>query len=150
MQYNRFGDQLKQSQGDSLLPFWDDLYRELWGDKFAGSIVVAGEGDKARVLQRLCVDRVVILTDGTAWTIEEKLRKQDWPDILLEYLSVKEQGKVGWAVNDACISRILVYGKQPTGEFYLFPLGNCGPRLKPTRRSGQRSTAIGMPGMRGM
>ena len=116
MQNNNLDDQLNQSNNDSQLPFWDKLYRKVFGDTFAGSIICPNKD-----LQRLCIDRVVILNDGKTILVEEKLREKDYSDILLEYLSVKEREKVGWAVNDDCIANYLVYGKKPTGDFYVFP-----------------------------
>ena len=64
---------------------------------------------------------MVVLNNGRAWTVEEKLRVQKWDDILIEYVSVLESGKVGWAVNDECIAQILVYGFKSTGKFFAFP-----------------------------
>ena len=116
MRINEFAAQLAQSHKDAEAPFWDDLYRQMFSARFHRTELVLDE----QRYQRVGIDRRVILTDGTAWHVEEKLRQEDYGDILLEYKSVLERDEPGWAVNDLYETDLLVYGIKPTGKFYVF------------------------------
>jgi len=52
--------------------------------------------------------------DGTRFVIDEKARRKDWDDILIEYLSNQETGRVGW-----------IYRNESDSLAYLFPTKGC-------------------------
>lgn len=127
MRINDFGQKIAQSHIDAKAPFWDDLYRQMFSDRFHRTELVLDE----QRYQRVGIDRKVILTDGTTWHVEEKLRDKDYDDILLEYKSVLERDEPGWAVNDLYETDLLVYGIKPTGKFYVFQY----PALRETAKA---------------
>lgn len=56
----------------------------------------------------------LIFDDGKVLVIDEKVRRRDWDDILIEYLSNKETGRKGW-----------IYGNESKYLVYLFPQKGC-------------------------
>lgn len=71
---------------------------------------VAIERNNDRDTQLLGVDQWIVLRDGHKIRLEEKVRPTyDFPDILLEDVSVVERGVVGWALDDTKISQYLAY-----------------------------------------
>lgn len=47
-------------------------------------------------MQRMGVDRVITLDNSRTLYIDEKIRFKNYPDILLEFISVDTTGAVGW------------------------------------------------------
>ena len=69
-------------------------------------------------LQRRGGDKLVYLKDGRVVKIEEKIRRRDWPDFLLETQS--RNGKPGWL--QTCRADYLAYVFEPSGTVYLLPV----------------------------
>lgn len=71
-------------------------------------------------LQRKGIDKQVFLSSGKVVLIDEKKRRKDYGDILLEEYSVWEQKKVGWLGRDKHTDYI-VYAFMDTKRVYLLP-----------------------------
>jgi hypothetical protein len=71
--------------------------------------------------QRAGVDRVLTLACGRTVTIDEKVRSEDWPDILLEQWSDEERRIPGW-VQKPLACDFVAYAFAPSGVCYLLPV----------------------------
>ena len=110
-----FHKQLAYSQGASHEPFWDAVYRKAFPDMI-GSILCTGDNAG----QFRGIDRVVQLSSGKTILIDEKKRRENWPDFALEYLSNTTQHTPGWMEKDLIID-YLAYAFMPSKKCYLFP-----------------------------
>ncbi len=70
--------------------------------------------------QKQGVDRVLYLSNGNVLHVDEKKRKENYPDILLEHTSNLERGTPGWIARDLNMD-YLAYGFIPARRCYLFP-----------------------------
>lgn len=72
--------------------------------------------------QRAGVDRVIVLSNGKTLSIDEKKRRDNWSDILLEYGSFNNGNKVleGW-INKPLSIDYLAYAFMPRRTAILFP-----------------------------
>jgi hypothetical protein len=77
-----------------------------------------GSGDT--LSQRQGVDRVILLANSKILLIDEKKRREEYPDILLEYISVDTTGAPGWMEKDLIID-YLAYAFMKSQRVHLFP-----------------------------
>ena len=70
-------------------------------------------------LQRLGIDKFLHLANGQRIAIDEKKRRTNYNDILLELWSVFEKNKKGWLFTSYC--HYIVYAIMPTRKVYLLP-----------------------------
>lgn len=72
--------------------------------------------------QRGGIDRVLILASGQTLTVDEKIRRKAYHDVLFEYLHRHDNGRRenGWIAKDLACNYI-AYGWQTLGYAYLFP-----------------------------
>jgi len=70
-------------------------------------------------LQLRGVDKVVHFPDGRTVTVDEKKRRKDYGDILLELWKNKERKKLGWLFYSQC--DYIVYAVLGSGKIYLLP-----------------------------
>lgn len=68
--------------------------------------------------QRKGIDKVIYFESGNSFTIDEKKRRVDYGDILLELWSVDKK-KRGWLFTSQC--DYIVYAVMPTNKIYLLP-----------------------------
>src|SRR5215510_13542765 len=80
---HRFSDQLEYSSGLSDEPAWIAFYRGLWPD-----LMLVIRIDRDSEWQRHGVDREIVMPNGKRFYIDEKKRKKDYGDVLLEEWSV--------------------------------------------------------------
>lgn len=109
-----FRERLQFSEDASDAPFWDAVYRKafpsmVWHNACPGNT----EG------QHRGVDRMIYLRNDRILRIDEKKREKDYPDILLEFLSVDTKGTPGWIEKDLAID-YLAYAFMPSRRVYLF------------------------------
>lgn len=111
MPINNFNDDLSYSLDDNLL--FDDLYRKLFPNvkkvKFANDFKTQKSG----------IDKVLIFPNGNHVYIEEKKRRVDYGDILLEIWSDWEKRKRGWLYTSQ--SDYIFYAIIPTAQVYILP-----------------------------
>lgn len=104
---NNFHDDLKFA--DTLSAVLDQFYLS----RLPGAVRVEKVTDL--VMQRKGVDKIVHLRDGRQIKIEEKIRRKEWPDILLE---IKSRGdKPGWLFNCQADYLAYVYKESMTVRF---------------------------------
>ena len=84
---------LAHENAEAGAPWWPLVYRALWPS--FQSLEIAPRGSEA---QRAGIDRVVRFPDGRRVTIQEKTRRLDRPDLLIEVRHVAADGRTwpGW------------------------------------------------------
>lgn len=82
MTVNDFGERLRYSHGQSDAPYWPAVYRQAFPD-MVHLLDLRHDGWH----QRAGRDRAVILESGRSVYIDEKVRSQDYQDILIEVWS---------------------------------------------------------------
>lgn len=109
-----FTERLAWGERDSDEAFWTSVYKKA----FPGMVTHAlASGDVPT--QRMGIDRLVLLSNGRTLYIDEKKRAREYPDILLEYVSVDTTGAPGWMEKDLAID-YLAYAFMQSGRCYLF------------------------------
>lgn len=106
MTTHHFRDQLAFSHGAADEPEWCAAYRKMWPD-LAEIIDMRHPGEH----QKQGIDRVVMLANGNIMTIDEKIRRKHYSDLLVEIWSVYEERVPGWTVSP---------GKKCSHVAYLF------------------------------
>jgi len=69
--------------------------------------------------QRKGIDKILYFSNGKQVTIDEKKRRKDYGDILLELWSVWEEKKKGWLLTTQC--DYIVYAIMLSKKVYLLP-----------------------------
>jgi hypothetical protein len=110
-----FQESLKYSQSNSAKPWWEIVYRKAFKD-FHSMMSVDQDG----WAQRGGIDRVITLVSGKTLTVDEKVRRKDYGDILLEYVSNSKTGAKGW-VEKSQGCDYLAYAFEESQRCYLFP-----------------------------
>lgn len=110
-----FQKSLNKSKALEDSPFWFDLYKQ-----YFPTLVTAMPVRKDGWAQRGGIDRVLVLSDGTILTVDEKIREKDFDDFLLEYYSFYEQKTPGWIEKDLTCDYI-AYVVRPSRKCYLLP-----------------------------
>lgn len=96
-------------------PWWNVVYRQAFPN-MVGHQSVREDG----WAQRGGIDRVIVLASGKVLTVDEKVRSEVWPDILLEYWSDRERRVPGWVAKDLACD-YLAYAFVPNATCYLLP-----------------------------
>ncbi len=110
-----FRRSLEKSQSYANAPWWLEIYRKAFPDLRA-AVDMRQDG----WAQRGGIDRVLTLGCGKTLSIDEKVREQDWPDILLEYWSDYEHRIPGWVAKNLA-SDFIAYAFVPSQVCYLLP-----------------------------
>ena len=113
---NNFLDDLNFSHESEDYPFWEEVYSKAF-PSFKAMTNTRTDGQ----LQRLGIDRTIILSSGKAVYVDEKVRRKDYGDILLEYLSNDTKGSPGW-VEKPLFCDYIAYAILPTRMCFLFPV----------------------------
>jgi len=112
---HNFQDSLAKSQAQANAPWWHNVYKQAF-PTMESSVCVRDDG----WAQRGGIDRVITLASGKTLTVDEKVREEDWPDILLEYWSSKENRTRGWIAKDLACD-FIAYAFVPSETCYLLP-----------------------------
>jgi hypothetical protein len=110
-----FEERLKWSEAASDEPFWDAVYRKAFPGIVAHCLC---SGDTPS--QRMGIDRILFLGSGQELRVDEKKRRLEYGDFLLEFLSNDRTGAPGWIEKDLFID-YLAYAFMPSKKVYLFP-----------------------------
>lgn len=110
-----FQSALAFSERASEEPFWDAVYRKAFPTLVNH---MPASGDTAS--QRMGIDRIIVLASGQTLNVDEKKRRGEWKDILLEYISVDTTDTPGWIEKDLAID-YLAYAFMLSRRVYLFP-----------------------------
>ena len=112
---HNFEESLAFSQNQSDAPFWGEVYRSAFPN-LQTMTCVRQDG----WAQRGGIDRILVLKSGKTLAIDEKVRKEDWPDILLERWSDEEKKVPGWVQKDLACD-FIAYAFIPSQKCYLLP-----------------------------
>lgn len=110
-----FKESLERSNSYVDAPWWLDVYREAF-PSLQSTVSVRNDG----WAQRGGIDRVLTLASGKTLTVDEKVREEVWPDILLEYWSDRDRKVRGWVAKDLACD-FIAYAFVPSRECYLIP-----------------------------
>jgi hypothetical protein len=113
---NDFQADLEFGNHASEAPFWEHVYQKAFPDLLAH--IQTSEDSPS---QRLGIDRILHLRSGKTLLIDEKKRRGEWSDILLEYVSNDRTGAPGWMEKDNLLIDYLAYAFMPSQCVYLFP-----------------------------
>ena len=114
---NYFEQDLEFSQEASLESFWEAIYKKAFPEmEWHKPCKENGNGQKQGI------DRFVYLKTGKTLLIDEKKRREVYPDIALEVKNIFDNGKetLGWMEKELLID-FLVYAFMPIKTAYLFP-----------------------------
>lgn len=114
MRYNEFHSDLEYSLEKRENEIFDSFYYRI----FPGLKLI--EFAKDIGIQRKGIDKILYFESGRQITIDEKKRREDYGDILLELWSVWEQKKRGWMFTAQC--DYIVYAVMPSQKVYLLPV----------------------------
>jgi hypothetical protein len=114
MKVNDFKTDLQYSLDQRECDMFDTFYKRA----FPGLIDIELVEDMER--QRKGIDKVLHFGSGYAVTIDEKKRRTDYGDILLELWSKYEDKKRGWLYYSQC--DYIVYAVMPSKTAYLLPV----------------------------
>lgn len=112
---HRFKDSLALSQrfGDD---WWLPIYRRAFP-----SLVTAVAVEQDGWAQRGGIDRLLTLACGRTFTVDEKIRTEDWPDVLLERWSDETRKLPGW-VQKPLAADFIAYAHAPAATCVLLPV----------------------------
>ncbi|SFS12364.1 hypothetical protein [Sphingomonas jatrophae] len=105
---------MSEAHADS--DWWMDTYRRAF-PRLRSAVAVRQDG----WAQRAGVDRVLTLACGRTFTVDEKVRAEEWPDILLEQWSDESRRVPGW-VQKPLACDFIAYAYAPSGVCYLLPV----------------------------
>lgn len=111
-----FAASLALSRSFSDAPWWPELYNRAF-PTLVSAVSVHDDG----WAQRGGIDRVLTLACGRVYTVDEKVRTHDWPDILLEQWSDEERRSPGW-VQKPLACDFIAYAFAPSRRCYLLPV----------------------------
>ncbi|WP_338015309.1 hypothetical protein [Altererythrobacter sp. C41] len=111
-----FHASLALSNHYSDAPWWMDIYRRAF-PTLVSAVSVRDDG----WAQRGGIDRILTLACGRVFTVDEKVRTNDWPDILLERWSDEERRKAGW-IQKPLACDFIAYAFAPSRRCYLLPV----------------------------
>lgn len=113
---HNFAASLALSQSYSEALWWLDVYRKAF-PTLVSAVSVRDDG----WAQRGGIDRVLTLACGRTYTVDEKVRSHDWPDILLEQWSDEARRKPGW-IQKPLACDFVAYAFAPSRRCYLLPV----------------------------
>jgi hypothetical protein len=121
-----FATSLALSNSYTDADWWMQIYRRAF-PTLISAVSVRDDG----WARRGGIDRVLTLASGRVYTVDEKVRTNDWPDILLEQWSDEERRKPGW-VQKPLACDFIAYAFAPSRRCYLLPVVPL-QRLAPQR-----------------
>lgn len=115
MKVHDFRQSLALSHSYEDAPWWEQVYRQAFpGLQSAVSVRQDGWA------QRGGIDRVLTLASGKTLTVDEKVRAEDYEDILLERWSDQERRVPGW-IQKPLACDFIAYAFIPSARCYLLP-----------------------------
>lgn len=112
---HRFADShaLSQQYGAD---WWIPIYRQLFPTLMSAVAI-----DQDGWAQRAGIDRLLTLACGRTFTVDEKIRTEDWPDVLLERWSDEKRKAPGW-VQKPLACDFIAYAHAPAATCVLLPV----------------------------
>lgn len=96
--------------------FWLPVYRRAF-PTLMSAVAVEHDG----WAQRGGIDRLLTLACGRTFTVDEKIRTEDWPDVLLELWSDEARRSPGWAQKPLAAD-FIAYAYAPAATCVLLPV----------------------------
>jgi hypothetical protein len=96
--------------------WWIPIYRRAF-PTLMSAVAVEHDG----WAQRGGIDRLLTLACGRTFTVDEKIRTEDWPDVLLERWSDEALRRPGW-VQKPLAADFIAYAYAPAGTCVLLPV----------------------------
>jgi len=112
---HNFQEDLEYSEKASAELFWKNIYQKAFPNLVN---IMSCPGDYES--QRMGIDRIILLSNGKTLKIDEKKRRENWDDILLEYISIDTTNTPGWIEKNLAID-YLAYAFMPLQKAYLLP-----------------------------
>ena len=113
---NNFNKDIAFSHSAEDLEIWETIYAKAFpGLQTFTNVREDGE------LQRHGIDRTLILSSGKAIYIDEKVRRENYGDILLEYVSNDKKNTPGWCEKPLFCDYI-AYAVLPNNTCYMLPV----------------------------
>lgn len=113
---HHFADSLALADAYVDAGWWIPIYRRAF-PTLQSAVPVVADG----WAQRAGVDRVLTLACGRTYTVDEKVRTEDWPDVLLERWSDEKRKTPGW-VQKPLASDFIAYAYAPATTCVLLPV----------------------------
>lgn len=117
MTVHSFTEQLAYSEERRDEWWWEVVYRSFFGSEFEAMHDVIEAGDK----QRKGIDRVIYRRTLREVFIDEKVRRKDYGDVLLERWSDVDRKVDGWAVKPLD-AHFIAYAIEPAQTCYMLPV----------------------------
>jgi hypothetical protein len=111
-----FEQKLRDSHEASDNPVWGNIYANM----FPGLQAIVDMRHDG-IHQRQGIDRILIMKNGKKITVDEKIRKQPFDDIALEFTSNDRRQTPGWACNPDIACDYIAYAIDPLGKGWLLP-----------------------------
>lgn len=96
--------------------WWLPIYRRAF-PTLVSAVAVEQDG----WAQRGGIDRLLTLACGRTYTVDEKIRTEDWPDVLLERWSDERRKSPGW-VQKPLAADFIAYAHAPAATCVLLPV----------------------------
>jgi len=112
---HNFQKSLARSEAFANAKWWGEVYRAAFPN-LASMTYVAKDG----WAQRGGIDRVLTLKSGKSVWIDEKVREEVWPDILLERWSDRDKANPGW-IQKPLATDFIAYAYIPSRVCHLLP-----------------------------
>jgi hypothetical protein len=112
---HNFKDSLAMSHRHADETWWKQVYERAF-PTLRSAVDIRDDG----WAQRGGIDRVLTLDCGRVYRVDEKVRKEDWPDVLIEYWSNHGKKIPGWAFKPLACD-FIAYAFVPSRTCYLFP-----------------------------
>jgi len=114
--HHSFEERLAFSHSFENAGWWEEVYKRAFpGLRSAVSVRADGWA------QRAGIDRVLTLRCGRVIKVDEKVRENDWPDILLERWSDEAHHIPGW-IQKPLACEFIAYAFIPSATCYLLPV----------------------------
>lgn len=114
--YHDFNEDLSFSHSAEDMPMWEVVYAKAFPNN-SGFFSTRDDGQ----MQRLGIDRTLILNSGKAIYINEKVRRKSYSDILLEYIGNDQRHTLGW-VEKPLFCDYIAYAFVTTKTCYILPV----------------------------
>jgi hypothetical protein len=112
---NNFKEDLEFAETGKNDPFWKEVFKKAFPNMTECMRNTKGKCKS----QQDGVDWIIYLENHKTITADAKLRREQWKDIALEYISNDRKNTPGWMEKDLCID-YLAYGFFNVKTVYLF------------------------------
>jgi len=116
MSVHDFNRQMEWSIESSSEKMFEDFYYKAFG-----SDLLEVEQVTDITLQRKGIDKVLHLKNGDTVYVDEKKRRKDYGDILLEVWSVKEKSVKGWVWSETKVTDYIIYAFMNSKRVFMLP-----------------------------